>query len=199
MASSLNLAEGLAASYILDPARSRFLVRAYAGGMLAGFGHNPTIAIRRFSGEARFLAQSPERSSLQFRIEAASLAVTGDVNEKDRREMEHAMNEEVLETARYPEITFESFHSQANQIAEGMYQMKIGGKLTLHGIARDIEIPSNVMVADDSLRAYGELAIRQTDYRIRLVSVAGGALKLKDELKLSFDIAARRKRDNENS
>jgi len=43
------------------------------------------------------------------------------------------------------------------------------------------------------LRAFGDFTIRQSDYRIKLASVAGGALKLKDELKFTFDIVARRK------
>ena len=52
------------------------------------------------------------------------------------------------------------------------------------------------------LRANGEFSVRQTDYGIKPVSVAGGALKLKDELKCSFDIVARKsvtrvKRDGE--
>ena len=47
------------------------------------------------------------------------------------------MREEVLETERYPEITFESSGIQASRIAEGMYRMKIAGKLTLHGVERD--------------------------------------------------------------
>ena len=50
-------------------------------------------------------------------------------------------------------------------------------------------------MGDDSLRANGEFTIRQTDYRIKLVSVAGGALKLKDELKFTFDIVANRKQE----
>ena len=42
------------------------------------------------------------------------------------------------------------------------------------------------------LRASGEFTVRQTDYGIKPVSVAGGALKVKDELKFSFDIVARK-------
>ena len=34
------------------------------------------------------------------------------------------------------------------------------------------------------LRASGEFSLNQTDFGIKLVSVAGGALKLKDELKI---------------
>jgi hypothetical protein len=40
------------------------------------------------------------------------------------------------------------------------------------------------------LRASGDFSLNQTDYGIKLVSVAGGALKLKDELKFSFEIVA---------
>jgi hypothetical protein len=52
-----------------------------------------------------------------------------------------------------------------------------------------------VYAGGESLRANGEFTVRQTDYRIKLVSVAGGALKLKDELKFQFDIVATRRRE----
>ena len=37
----------------------------------------------------------------------------------------------------------------------------------------------------------GEATVRQSDYGIRPITVAGGMLKVKDELKLTFDIVAR--------
>jgi polyisoprenoid-binding protein YceI len=194
MASSTNIGEGPVASYVLDPARSRFQVRAVATGLLSAFGHNPTIAIRNFTGEAWYRPQALEQSSVRVEIDAASLAVAGDVNDKDRQEMERAMREEVLETERYSLILFESYAIQAGRIAEGMYRMKITGKLTLHGVTRDLEFPSTLTAGDDNLRANGEFSIRQTDYRIKLVSVAGGTLQLKDELKFTFDVVAQRNR-----
>ncbi len=36
------------------------------------------------------------------------------------------------------------------------------------------------------------LPVRQTEYGIKLVSVAAGALKLKDELKFEFDLVGRK-------
>ncbi len=47
----------------------------------------------------------------------------------------------------------------------------------------------------DTLWAAGEFSVRQSDceiYEIKPVSDAGGAVKLKDDLKLSFDITARK-------
>jgi polyisoprenoid-binding protein YceI len=193
MASSGNLAAGPAPSYVVDAARSRFQVKGTAAGMLSAFGHNPIVAIRQFSGEAWYRAQAPENSSLRLSIDAGSLEIANDVNDKDRREMDQVMQEEVLETARYPEIRFEASGRSAAKIAEGMYRIVLGGTLSLHGVDRDVEVPCNVAVSDDSLRANGEFTIRQTDFRIKLVSVAGGTLKLKDELKFQFDIVARRR------
>ena len=44
----------------------------------------------------------------------------------------------------------------------------------------------------DMLRANGEFTSAQSNYGIKPVSVAGGTLKLKDELKFCFDIVARK-------
>jgi hypothetical protein len=50
-----------------------------------------------------------------------------------------------------------------------------------------------VAMTGDSLRAFGTFSLLQTDYDLKLVTIAGGALKVKDELKFSFNIVARKK------
>jgi polyisoprenoid-binding protein YceI len=184
---------GLAVSYQIDPRLSRFQVRAYAGGMLSAFGHNPVIAIRDFSGEARFQPELLEDASLHLTFAAASMAVTNDISEKDRAEIERAMQEQVLESARYPNIAFDSSGVTASKTGEGQYRVKIDGNLTLRAVTRNQQIPAFVNLTGDTFRANGEFTLKQTDYGIKPVSVAGGSLKLKDELKFIFDIVARRK------
>jgi polyisoprenoid-binding protein YceI len=178
-----------AIAYWIEAGMSRFTVRGFAGGLLSGLGHNPVVAIPDFTGEAHWDPGDPKRASLRLRIRAASLAVENDIADNDRREMERAMREEVLETDRYPEIVFESAAVSAN--ATG--RVEIDGDLTLHGVTRRERLSAQLAVTGDILRAYGDFAIRQTDYRIKLASVAGGALKLKDELKFNFDMVARRR------
>ena len=62
----------------------------------------------------------------------------------------------------------------------------------MHGVTRNQPIAVRVALFGSMLRASGDFSLDQTDYNIKLVSVAGGALKLKDELKFSFEIVARR-------
>ena len=38
--------------YVMDTRASQFTVQVFAGGLLSAFGHNPTIAISDFPGEA---------------------------------------------------------------------------------------------------------------------------------------------------
>ena len=197
MASS-KISIGMTPAYVLDAAKSRFQVRAFASGLLSSFGHNPTIAVREFAGEASFRADAPEQSTLLVEIQAASLAVTNDVKESDRRDIERTMQEDVLEIADYPEIRFEGKGRQITELARGMFRVLLAGSLSLHGVERNLEFPCNLVVSDNSLRANGEFTIRQTDFGIKLVSVAGGALKLKDELKFQFDIVANRRLEASN-
>ncbi len=174
--------------YRIDARQSRFVVQVEASGLLSVFGHNPVIAVCGFGGDARFDAEALDRASLLMLVQANSLAVAGQVTEKDRPEVERMMRDDVLETVRYPEIVFMSTSVSLNRVAEGRYQARITGSLSLHGVTRSHSMDAHVMVNGNSLRAQGEFPLRQSDYNIKQVSVMGGTLKVKDEVTLSFDI-----------
>ena len=184
--------ETSAMHYTIDSVASRFTVRAFAAGLLSGFAHNPVIGIRDFSGEVNFSAENLAASSVGITINAGSFEVQNDVSEKDRSEITSTMNDQVLEVKRFPEIAFESRQVSGMKLGESLYVVKIEGDLFLHGVTRSQTISANVAPGDDKVRAYGEFSIKQSDFKIRLVSVAVGALKVKEELKLAFDIIARK-------
>ena len=180
------------AGYVIDARVSRFTVRAFASGMLSAFGHSPTIAIRDMAGEARFNPDHLENALLHLEIKTASLSVTDDVSDKDRREIEREMRESVLETAKYPEIVYDCSRVSVDNPGSGQYSVRLQGNLTLHGVTHGLTIPARVAVTGDMLRAFGEFSLRQSDYNIKPVSAIGGGLKVKDEVKFSFDIVARK-------
>lgn len=183
--------EDVAVRYSIDSAASRFTVQAFAAGLLSALGHNPVIAILGISGEAA-IAEDLQRSTLHMTIDASSLQVTGDMKEKDRREIERIMHEEVLQSGRYPEIAYDCSRISGSKIGEGQYWIALSGMLTLHGVTHALAISTRAAVNGDVLKASGNASLLQSDYDIELVSVAGGALKVKDEVKFSFDIVARR-------
>ena len=178
--------------YRIDAGRSRFFVQGTAEGMFSMFGHDPLIAIRGFGGDVRCVPSTLEEASLLLLVQAGSLAVANEVSEKDRREMERGMYEDVLEIARYPEVVFTSTKIAANRVGEGQYRVRIDGNLSLHGVTRVQRIDAQLAIDESGLRARGEFPLRQTDYNIKPVSAVGGTLKVKDELRLAFDIVAGR-------
>ena len=186
------VATDTAIRYRIDVAMSRFTVRAFATGLFSPLGHNPTLAIRDYTGDATFAPSNPEQSAIRISVKPASLTVTDDVSQKDRADIENRMNQDVLETSRYPEIVFESSQVAAHKLGDDRFAANVTGNLTLHGITRQEKISAQVSVAGDVLRAYGEFSLRQSDYGIKLVSVAGGTLKVKDEVKLAFDLTVRK-------
>ena len=93
--------------YVVDAQASRFTARAFAGGPLSTMGHNPTFAIRDLRGEVEYDPESPEAASLRLVAGAASLRLIDDTSDKDRREIERTTLNDVLESHRYPEITYE--------------------------------------------------------------------------------------------
>jgi polyisoprenoid-binding protein YceI len=178
--------------YVLDPSQSRSTVQAFARGMLAGFGHNPTFAIRDFSGELRFAPDALAEASFHMTVEAASLAVTGPVGPKDREEIEGRMRQEVLETAVYPEIVYQSTRITAHRIADNWYRLQIGGELGLHGVKRPHPVDAQLRLSEDLARLGGQFTLSQSAYRIKRVSALGGLIHLQDELKFEFDIVGRK-------
>ncbi len=179
--------------YITDARASQFTVQVFSGGLLSAFGHSPVISIRDFSGEAEVNPDDLEHSSVKITIKAESFAVKDDISDKDRREIENTMQQDILETTSYPKIVYESSSIVATKAGEGQYSVTLNGDLTMHGVTHSQAVSARVALTEDSLRAFGSFSLLQTDYDLKLVTIAGGALKVKDELKFSFNILARKK------
>jgi polyisoprenoid-binding protein YceI len=178
--------------YVLDAAQSRFTVQAFVQGALSALGHSPTFAVRAFTGEIRLTPEAIADAAINLAIPAHSLAQTDSVSAKDRDEIESRMRLEVLETAQYPEIVFQSTETTASKIADGWYRLGIIGTLSLHGVTNPHRIDAQLRIMDDEVRLTGDCALAQSAYRVARVSAVGGLITLKDELKIVFDLVARK-------
>lgn len=183
---------GAGGRYVIDTRASQFTVQAFASGLIAAVAHSPKIAIRDWTGEAQVGAGAPENSSLTVRINSASMEVLDELKESDRHEIHRVMKIEVLESDRFPDIVYESSEVKLEKLKEDLYRAIVGGRLNLHGITNDHEFVAQVALGVDTARAYGNFTLRQSDYNIRIASIAGGTLKLQDELKFSFYAVARK-------
>jgi polyisoprenoid-binding protein YceI len=178
--------------YVIDADASRITVRPFASGAPSGLAQNPTLTIRELTGQARLVPGTLDGASIQIRIKAPSLAVTEEIGEQERAAIEHVLHRDILESEKYPEIVFSTSKVSASKAADGHYWINLLGDLRLHGVARSEPVAAQVVVARDALFVRGELTVAPSAYQIRPVALAGGALRLKDEVKCVFDIVARK-------
>jgi polyisoprenoid-binding protein YceI len=185
--------EEAAVRYVIDAKLSTFVVRAFSSGILGAFGHDPTIGITEFEGEVQFSADAFDQAYLRIAVASSSLwVVDDDISDTDRQEIQRRMQNDVLEVERYPEIVYECSRVSLNGGGSGRYWVALNGELNLHGVSRNHLVSARLAVNGQSMRASGEFALQQRDYGIRPPSIAGGAVSIKDQLKFSFDVVARK-------
>jgi polyisoprenoid-binding protein YceI len=180
------------AHYKIDAGRSKFMARAFSGGALWFKGHDHFVAIRDFSGDVQLTPGAISPASLQMTVRADSLVETRDTfTEPQKQIINRELREIVLETAKYPEITFKSAEVKIKPFNGGQFQASVGGDLTLHGVTRHITIPVEVALSADGLRARGEFTISRNDYKVKATSAVHGLIRVRDKIKFTFDILAR--------
>jgi polyisoprenoid-binding protein YceI len=74
--------------YVVDVKTSQFTVQAFASGLASAVARSPKIAIRDWTGEARFNPGSLGDASIRVRLKTASLEVLDELRDSDRRELQ---------------------------------------------------------------------------------------------------------------
>ena len=174
----------------IDAAQSNFSVHVGRSGFLKMFGHDHNIAIKEFGGTAQFTPGAIEPATLEMTVKANSLAVTDNVSASDKAKIEQTMKDSVLEVAKYPNIVFKSRKITVAKADNGHGTAHIVGDLTLHGVTKPLSFDGALEIGEHRLRASGAFFLKQSDFGIKPTSVAGGTVKVKDQLKFSFDIVA---------
>jgi len=120
------------------------------------------------------------------------MEVVDEMKKSDQAKLEQEMYEKVLDVSHYPTAVYESKEIIVQKVADGRLNAGVNGELSFHGMTQPLTLQANVNVLGTLLRIGGDFTLRQSDYGIKPVSFAAGALRLKDELKFTFDLVARK-------
>ena len=184
--------KGLApVKFKIDAAASRFTVQTFATGLLSAFGHNPTIAIRDYDAEIQFNSDTIDNGSVRVTVRTSLMEVVDEMKNDDRKKLEQAMYDQVLEPNRFPTAVYESKQITVQKDSAEQWRAHVTGELSFHGVTQSHSFDARVNYMGTTMRIAGEFRLRQSDYGIKPVSFAGGALKSKDELKFNFEMVAR--------
>jgi len=178
--------------YTMDRKQSKLEIHVYREGVLKAFGHDHVISARELSGQIQLAQPNFTESSVTFVVETSSLVVIDAAEtEKDRSEIQSTMlGDKVLDAARYPQIQFTSSGVRSVTQKEGVTELQVDGTLRLHGVEKLVTVPVRLRMMGGNLTADGEVPLLQSTYGIAPIKVGGGAVRVKDRLKISFHIVA---------
>ncbi len=170
-----------AQSRAIDTERSTLTVHVFKAGLFSFAAHNHEIRAPIASGS---LVES-DAPAVELSADARRLKVLDPELPADKRAEVHKTmhSAEVLDSQQFPEIRFRS--TSVEKTREGNWT--VHGQLTLHGQTQ----PVVVSVTGSSGHYRGSCAFKQRTFGIQPVSLAGGTIKVKDEVKIEFEIFAR--------
>jgi polyisoprenoid-binding protein YceI len=170
----------LSAERPIDTAHSTIRIHVGKAGVFSAAGHEHWVTAPIADGRLDEAAPA----SISFRVEAAKLKLEEDksLSADKQAEVQRTMQTQVLESEKYPEITFHS--NTVQQTGADTWQVR--GDLSLHGKIR----PITTVVRKEQDKYVGRCELKQTDFGIQPVRVGGGMVKVKDQLDIEFSLAA---------
>jgi polyisoprenoid-binding protein YceI len=182
-----------AAEYQVDAAASRVVFHVGKTGMMSAFAHEHEVRASDFKGMVTLDRGSAERSKLTLSFPSSGLKVIPDKEPQgDAPKVQAAMEgPECLDVKKFPNIEFRSTKVAVTPSGDNAWDVTITGELELHGERKPVTIPVAVSIQGDTLTAKGNAAIKQTDFGITPITAAGGTVKVKDEVAMTFTIVAK--------
>ena len=166
----------------MDEARSTLTVRVSKAGLFSAFGHNHVIRAPLAQGS---FEESVGLPSVELEVDARQLQVLDpDLSAKDRSEVQQTMlGPSVLDSEKFSTIRFRSLTVEET----GAGKWRVHGDLTLRGRSRAVLVE----VTGGAGHYRGSATVKQSDFGIQPVSAAGGTIKVKDEVRVEFEIFGR--------
>jgi polyisoprenoid-binding protein YceI len=189
-----------AESFRIVPQESLLQILVYRGGAMARLGHNHVIASHHLEGEV-FVTPDPLGTRFDIRVPVNELTV----DEPAMREIagtefppgvpqnardgtrNNLLSEALLDGVNYPTIRL-----RATEVLQSGDGFDVGVEITLKDQAHRVRVPVRLERKDGALLARGEFALKQSELGLKPFSVAMGTLVVLDDMKVRFEISARK-------
>ncbi len=161
------------------------LIKSYKDGMGAKLAHDLILTASRWNGTLNVDADNPAASSAELTIDARSIEIVEAVggmkslSDKDRRDIGKNIDEKVLNTGKFPTLTF-----QSTSVSGAEPNFNAAGNMTIVGNTR----PANVAINVSGTTVTAKTSISQKDFGIKPFSAMLGAIKLRDDVDFELTV-----------
>lgn len=168
------------------PGRGHFQIHVGTAGVFGAFAHNHLVEAQKVTGCVTLDSKEITNSSIKLEFATDAIRVIDPKEDaKDRAQVQKTMETDVLRISQFPKVTFEStsIERQTNE------KLLVHGNLTIRGTTRPIVVPVTfASQSDGTYRAFGENKLKQSSFGIEPIRIAGGTVKVKDELQVEFEL-----------
>jgi len=177
----LTAAPASGAPEAIDTDRSTITIHVFKSGLFRAFADNHEIQAPIKEGSV----DAGTNPRVNLVVDAGRMHVLDPgLSSKDRNEVQTRMlGAEVLDANQFPQIRFES--TAVDPTGPGSWMVR--GQLTMHGQSR----PVAVKVSGEQGHYKGSVSLKQKDFGITPISIVGGTVKVKDEVRIDFDVWTR--------
>ncbi|HEX3322140.1 MAG TPA: YceI family protein [Terriglobales bacterium] len=163
----------------IDTKKSSITIRVFKSGLFSAFAHDHEIVAP--ISEGHFSEVQP---SVELKVRSGELRVMDrEVSDKDRNTIQSTMlGPTVLDAEKFPEIKFRS--TEIKRLTGDKWTIE--GELTLHGQTH----PVKVEVEGQEGHYRGRAVIAQKEFGMEPVRVAGGTVRVKNEVQVEFEVAS---------
>ena len=162
----------------IDLTRSTVTVRVFKSGLFRVFADDHVIEAPLTDGSLDDSAAPNVRIAIDVR---GMRVLDPGLSAKDRREVQtRMMGPEVLDADRFQQIRFRS--ATIEKVDADRWSVR--GELEVHGQTH----PVTVAVVRAQGHYKGSTSLKQSEFGIMPISIVGGTVKVKDEIKIDFDI-----------
>ena len=125
---------------------------------------------------------------LDSRTGAFQFAVQMKGFEFEKQLMQQHFNENYVESDKFPKAEFKGSivnNSEINYAKEGTYTAKVKGKMTIHGVTKEVETTGTIKVDGENLKAESAFNLLLSDYDIKIPAVVKD--KISNSIKVTVD------------
>ena len=163
-AASPTVAPAAAPSPTAAPAPGGIAVTGTIGAIGSKVTGSHELQFKEFKGTIALKDGKPEGGALNFTVQTASVGEISPDDYKAKLE-EHLKSPAFFDVAKFPTAEFISTEISAKVGEKGATHL-VKGKLTLHGVTKDVEFQATIAVAGKDITGKSEFSINRKDFGI---------------------------------
>jgi hypothetical protein len=105
----------------------------------------------------------------------------------EKKLMQVHFNEKYMESEKYPKASFQGKIVGFNNAVAGIQNVKAVGKLTIHGVTRDVEFPGTAEMKNNQLSLKSKFTVKLLDYNIKVPQIVWQNIAQQVEVTVDFN------------